>query len=87
MNIDHRLWTVLVVGIVGCADGTLPPRSSDDPANPNAVEPGAVAHAAASSPVASASVVYACPMHPDVTSTNPGTCPKCGMNLVPKTTP
>ena len=26
---------------------------------------------------------YACPMHPEVTSTQPGTCPKCGMRLVP----
>jgi FtsP/CotA-like multicopper oxidase with cupredoxin domain len=26
---------------------------------------------------------YACPMHPEVTSTSPGTCPKCGMTLVP----
>jgi FtsP/CotA-like multicopper oxidase with cupredoxin domain len=26
---------------------------------------------------------YACPMHPEVTSTEPGTCPKCGMKLVP----
>ena len=25
---------------------------------------------------------YACPMHPDVTATEPGTCPKCGMKLV-----
>jgi protein SCO1 len=24
---------------------------------------------------------YACPMHPDVTSTKPGKCPKCGMAL------
>ena len=28
-------------------------------------------------------VVYACPMHPDVTSTKPGRCPKCGMELRP----
>jgi FtsP/CotA-like multicopper oxidase with cupredoxin domain len=26
---------------------------------------------------------YACPMHPDVTSTEPGACPKCGMQLLP----
>ena len=26
-------------------------------------------------------VVYACPMHPDVTSSKPGRCPKCGMDL------
>jgi len=26
---------------------------------------------------------YACPMHPEVTSDKPGSCPKCGMDLVP----
>jgi FtsP/CotA-like multicopper oxidase with cupredoxin domain len=26
---------------------------------------------------------YACPMHQDVTSSEPGTCPKCGMQLLP----
>jgi len=26
---------------------------------------------------------YACPMHPDVTATEPATCPQCGMKLVP----
>ncbi len=25
---------------------------------------------------------YACPMHPEVTAAEPGTCPKCGMKLV-----
>lgn len=27
-------------------------------------------------------VIYACPMHPEVTSNKPGTCPKCKMDLV-----
>jgi FtsP/CotA-like multicopper oxidase with cupredoxin domain len=28
---------------------------------------------------------YACPMHPGVTATAPGSCPQCGMKLVPST--
>ena len=31
-----------------------------------------------------ATVLYTCPMHPEVTSSEPGRCPKCGMKLVPK---
>jgi FtsP/CotA-like multicopper oxidase with cupredoxin domain len=27
-------------------------------------------------------VAYVCPMHPDVTSAEPGRCPKCGMKLM-----
>jgi len=27
--------------------------------------------------------LYACPMHPEVTATQPGKCPKCGMKRVP----
>ncbi|HEX7181425.1 MAG TPA: heavy metal-binding domain-containing protein [Thermoanaerobaculia bacterium] len=30
----------------------------------------------------SAETLYVCPMHPEVTSETPGTCPKCGMALV-----
>ena len=29
-------------------------------------------------------VVYTCFMHPEIISDKPGTCPKCGMNLVKK---
>jgi Cu+-exporting ATPase len=37
-------------------------------------------------PVAeSAGVEYTCPMHPEVVQIGPGTCPKCGMALEPKT--
>lgn len=31
-----------------------------------------------------AAAVYSCPMHPEVTSDAPGSCPKCGMALVKK---
>src|SRR6266481_3678288 len=31
----------------------------------------------------SGSTIYTCPMHPEVRSISPGTCPKCGMKLVP----
>ena len=31
------------------------------------------------------SVIYTCTMHPEVISNKPGTCPKCGMALVQKT--
>ena len=31
-------------------------------------------------------VVYVCPMHPDVVSDEPGTCPQCGMKLMPQAT-
>src|SRR5262252_226260 len=30
-----------------------------------------------------AGTIYTCPMHPEVRSTAPGNCPKCGMALVP----
>ena len=32
-------------------------------------------------------VVYSCPMHPEVTSGEPGKCPKCGMKLMPAAAP
>jgi len=32
---------------------------------------------------AQAASSYVCPMHPEVASNSPGTCPKCGMKLVP----
>jgi FtsP/CotA-like multicopper oxidase with cupredoxin domain len=31
--------------------------------------------------------VYACPMHPEVISQEPGRCPQCGMKLMPTTVP
>ena len=36
-----------------------------------------------SEPKASIASQYTCPMHPEVLSPKPGTCPKCGMALEP----
>src|ERR671910_2651649 len=37
--------------------------------------------------VGAGAVMYACPMHPEVTSQEPGRCPKCGMKLLATTAP
>jgi FtsP/CotA-like multicopper oxidase with cupredoxin domain len=39
------------------------------------------------SPEGAGPVVYACPMHPEVISDQPGRCPKCGMKLLGTTAP
>lgn len=31
-------------------------------------------------------VIYTCPMHPEIQSKQPGNCPKCGMKLIEKST-
>jgi FtsP/CotA-like multicopper oxidase with cupredoxin domain len=36
----------------------------------------------AAMPAEAGPVTYACPMHPEVTSQDPGRCPKCGMKLL-----
>jgi FtsP/CotA-like multicopper oxidase with cupredoxin domain len=41
----------------------------------------------AAMPEAAGPITYACPMHPDVTSAEPGRCPKCGMKLLASQTP
>ena len=40
--------------------------------------------AATPKPKPAAATIYTCPMHPEVTSDKPGSCPKCGMTLVKK---
>ena len=37
--------------------------------------------------VATNAGAYACPMHPEVIASEPGTCPKCGMKLLPSESP
>jgi hypothetical protein len=90
---------LLALLMAACSPGPAPVSSSPrDPSNPAAPEgspppPMASAqqppaedhshhgHAAAGD---AGAVVYKCPMHPEVVSSTPGSCPKCGMHLVPK---
>lgn len=77
---------VLMAFVLGaCSPGAAPvSRASNDPSNPSAPE-GMNPAVAVTEPHAHAATVYACPMHPEVTSDKPDqTCPKCGMKLVPK---
>ena len=32
----------------------------------------------------STAIIYTCPMHPEIKQDKPGSCPKCGMDLVPE---
>ena len=63
----------------------LPEGHPADPGTagvPRAAEPPAPdARPAAPSPPAPSTKVYACPMHADVVSNEPGRCPRCGMRL------
>lgn len=49
-----------------------------------AAAPAAAGGSAASAPAAA--TIYTCPMHPQIEQDHPGTCPICGMELVPKHT-
>ena len=69
----------LSVGRLAPASGpAAPPAPSETPPKPEATPDAGV-------PNKASATLYTCPMHPEVISDKPGRCPKCGMNLVPKT--
>jgi hypothetical protein len=82
----------------GAAPVSQSPRDPSNPSAPEGMSPlitaqalAAPAHAARVesghdhlAEGATEGVVYACPMHPEVTSEAAGVCPKCNMKLVPK---
>ena len=42
-------------------------------------------HPTAKAPAGRADAIYTCPMHQEIEQVGPGACPKCGMDLEPKT--
>ena len=74
-----------VLFLTGCAATTPAPRfSAVSPADAEAPEaptpPPAPALAAEAE--APADEAYSCPMHPELKQASPGSCPKCGRQLV-----
>ena len=89
---------VSAMSAAGCANGTLPRRNLQHPAHPAAREGYAEVELAAMVEDAKRdqtgrggshieASLYVCPMHPEVISSTPGTCSKCGMKLVPQPVP
>ena len=66
---------VLLLAITGCAD-----KGGKDSAS-NSSEGSMRMSQPTSNPSATA---YTCTMHPEVVTSQPGKCPKCGMSLVAK---
>lgn len=74
--------------VAACSPAPAPvSRSANDPSNPDAPAGRDPITASVDGHEHSdgAATVYACPMHPEVTSDKRDqVCPKCGMKLVPK---
>lgn len=84
--------------LLGCSRERMTRVSSDNPASPAATEapvpqsqgiaPGLSGQAPTETTISSTQqnqkVVYTCPMHPQILRDKPGSCPICGMTLVPK---
>jgi hypothetical protein len=86
--------TLAPLALAACAGGPDFEAMTDHPGHPDAASapttalPGTLGPVAAegsdAAETAADAVLYTCPMHPEIVRSEPGTCPICGMNLVPK---
>jgi Cu+-exporting ATPase len=71
-----------------CSEGCLRTFMGDAslPLAPSSPSPCCGSHRpAAIAATGRADAIYTCPMHPEIEQVGPGSCPKCGMDLEPKT--
>lgn len=76
-----RYWDNAAPGADPAPEGVAPPARAQVPSPPATSHPPKARSATARE---SSPVVYSCPMHPEVESAAPGSCPKCGMALLPR---
>ena len=98
MLIRSLLLALGVAALSGCSSQQSATETpGNHPANPTAAEgpapePSRTLQDQATSPAQhprggqadTAATIYTCPHHPEVTSNQPGVCPKCDMKLQPK---
>lgn len=77
MNIQNRIACLATIAVLGLAACSGAPETTTAAATPPAAPETPLEHARQH-----LNPLYRCPMHPQVTSDKPGTCPICGMQLV-----
>lgn len=86
--------TLAPLALAACAGGPDFETMTDHPGHPDAASapttalPGTLSlspvERSGAADTSVESILYTCPMHPEIVRSEPGTCPICGMNLVPK---
>jgi Cu(I)/Ag(I) efflux system membrane fusion protein len=72
---------------LGTSPAATGPHAGHGAAVPGAAPAASAPAAPTPKPKPKAQAAYVCPMHPEVTSDKPSTCPLCGMDLAPAASP
>src|SRR5712691_2762447 len=79
LDYDEGMWKALVLSAALLLLGGVTAFWAQSPAQPPAIDPNAINPADVKAPTDPS--VWVCPMDPDVRSSQPGNCPRCGMKL------